>query len=501
MLKKSDLHEYQELAIDFLYEHDKALAIMPTGSGKTGCVLTTLQEMMAEGLIKRPLVVAPIRVAQLVWPAELDAWEHLYDFNLVYMAGPPKEWDKEADPLYESRLLWGAYQHAKQREDKRKPETVEKVASLKKSMGVAKRLMRRSELLPELHLTSFENLQWLCDSFEPGEWPFDAIIFDEIGKLKNPKSARFKALKKHAKHFKIVWGMTATPAPEGMENLFTQVYIVDGGKRWGRSFYQWRRNHFMQADYHGYNWIPLLGMNDKLYRDIDDLAFRIPDEMLSYRKSVVPVHIDVVMPKKVQELYKSMEKKMVVELEDGVDITAMSKASAAMKCRQIAQGFIYDEGKKPTILHEEKAHALADLIDSMQREPLLIAYEFEEDFVAIQKVWKNIPHIGKGVSKGQAEINQRDWNAGKLPVMAVHPRSAGHGLNLQAGGHNVCWFTFVWSLDDYQQTNERIDRQGQKYICYAHHIKTVGTSDARVYRVLESKHATQQGIIQAIRSV
>lgn len=495
MHKKSNLHEYQELAIDFLYEHDNALAIMPTGSGKTACVLTALQEMMDVGIVKRPLIVAPIRVAQLVWPAELDEWEHMHDTDMVYMAGAPKDWSEEAAPLRDSRLLWGKYTHAAKRGKDAK------AAVLKRELSDANRRLRRADLLPEMHLTSFENLQWLCDTFKPGDWPFDAIVFDEIGKLKNPKSTRFKALKRHAKHFKIVYGMTATPAPEGLENLFTQVYIVDGGKRWGKSFYQWRRKHFMQTDFYGYNWTPQIGMRAKLYADISDIAFRIPDEMLSYQKNIVPVHIDVVMPAKVKELYISMEKEMFLELENDADIVAMSKASAAMKCRQIAQGFIYDDSKIPTILHEEKIHALADLIDSMHREPLLIAYEFEEDFAAICKLWKNIPHIGRGVSKGQAEKNCDDWNAGKLPVMAVHPKSAGHGLNLQHGGHNICWYTFVWSLDEYQQTNERIDRQGQKHICYGHHIKAVGTSDARVYSALTSKKVSQQGVIDSIRSL
>lgn len=503
MLQKSDLHEYQNLAIDFLYEHNNALAIMPTGSGKTVTTLTALDELMADGHIKRPLVVAPIRVAQLVWQAEVAQWGHLSDVDIIYMAGGPKEWDKDIPALIDSRVAFGKYQHAARRA-KTKSEK-DDAEALRKTMLRAGRAARKAELPGEIYLTSFENLQWLCEVFNPGEWPFDALVFDEIGKLKNPTSKRFKALKRHIKAFhdmdRPVWGLTATPAPEGMEDLFTQVYIVDGGKRWGRSFYQWRQRHFMQTDFHGYDWMPLIGMREKLYRDIDDLAFRIPEEMLTYTKNIVPNHIDVVLPPKVMERYKQMEKEMFLELEKGTDITALSKAAAAVKCRQIAQGFIYDDERVPTILHEEKQHALADLIDSMAREPLLIAYEFEEDFTAIQKVWKNIPHIGKGVSKAAAAANRDKWNAGQLPAMAVHPQSAGHGLNLQHGGHNICWYTIIWPLDNYQQTNERIDRQGQKHICYGHHIRALGTSDERVYDTVTQKGVKQQDVIKAIRSV
>ena len=341
---------------------------------------------------------------------------------------------------------------------------------------------------------------WICDVWPPGESPFDLWIFDEIGKLKNPKSLRYKEVKKHTAKVPIVWGLNGTPAPEGMLDLFAQVSIVDGGRLWGKSFYKWRQEYFRPLDFKGFKWGPQYGTLERLTTQLNTVAFRVDESQLSYQKTMLHSQIPVQLPTKARSLYEEMEKEMSLTVED-VDITAFSAAAASMKIRQLAQGFVYDEYGDAHVVHTEKAHALADLIDEMQGEPLLVAYEFAQDLRAIQRVWPNVPYLGQGVSSAKATEHVRRWNNRELPVLALHPFSAGHGLNLQKGGSHICWYALPWPLESYMQTNGRIDRQGQTRACFGHHIVALDTVDQRVSAALRDKGATQQTIIDAIRRV
>jgi hypothetical protein len=505
MRKKSELHEYQQNAIDWLYEHDGALALLPVGAGKSVIGWTAAQELMQAGHVKRPLVFAPLRVAQLVWPTEREQWEHLQHEPIVEWGGEPSSWD---DSLWrDSRVLWGKIQSAEGRLPKVK-DTIKRrevEAALAQNRAEYKRVNRmiNASNPPEcLHVTSYENLMWLCDLYEPGQSPFDLWIFDEIGKLKNPKSPRYKEVKKHTKMARIVWGLNGTPAPEGMEDLFAQVRIVDKGRLWGDSFYKWRQAYFMPIDYNSYKWRPVHGMKDKLMGDLNTVAFKVDESQLAYQSSMQHGTVPVVLPPKARAQYDEMEKTFALEFGDeDENIVAFSAAAKAMKLRQIAQGFIYDEEGQAHIIHEEKAHALADLIDELNGEPLLVAYEFGQDLEAIRRVWKNVPYLGQSVPAATAKMYIENWNAKKSPVLALHPFSAGHGLNLQHGGSHICWYALPWPLESYMQTNGRIDRQGQTKACFGHHIIANDTVDARVSTVLRQKGADQQAIIDAIRRV
>lgn len=503
MRKKSELHSYQQAAIDYLYEHNSALALLPVGAGKSVIGWTTALELMRDGHVKRPLVLAPMRVAQLVWPQERAEWEHLKDADVVAWGGEPSLW---AESSYkESRVLWGRIKSIEARLPKQHDVLVRRdmEARLKEFREKYKRVnqMVRSAVPPEcLHVTSYENLMWICDVWAPGESPFDLWIFDEIGKLKNPKSPRYKEVKKHTAKVPIVWGLNGTPAPEGFLDLFAQVTIVDGGKLWGKSFYKWRDEYFRPLDFKGYKWGPQYGTIERLTKQLNTVAFKVDETQLSYQKTMMHSAIPVELPHSARELYEEMEKEMALEVNN-TDITAFSAAAASMKLRQLTQGFVYDETGASHIVHEEKAHALADLIDELQGEPLLIAYEFTEDLRAIQRVWKNLPYLGQGVSSSKAEEYVRRWNNRDVPVLALHPFSAGHGLNLQKGGSHICWYALPWPLESYLQTNGRIDRQGQTRMCFGHHIVANDTVDQRVSAALRDKNATQQSIIDAIRRV
>lgn len=517
MRPKSSLHEYQQKAIDWIFEHDRSLALMPVGAGKTVVTMTALQELMAEGVVKRPLVFAPMRVAENVWPYEGREWEHLKDLPIVCWGGAPENW---APSLWRrSREVWGQRTSAEARLPKvidtikrRVLET--RLAELTSEERRVNKEARKATLPLAVHVTSFENLPWLTDLYAPGESPFDAWVFDEIGKLKNPKSPRYKAARKHTAGVPIVIGLNATPAPEGFADLFAQVSIVDNGKLWGKSFYGWRQRFFTPADYMGYNWRLQLGAADLLLKDLNTLAFKVDETQLSYQKSMSHSQIVVDLPPKARVAYDDMEKRMAMELNDfqngsgsvgaknaPTDIVAMSMAAASMKLRQISNGFVYDEDGAAHILHEEKAHALAELIDDMGREPLLVSYDFTEDLEAIRRVWKNAPYLGQGIGSAAAKETIDKWNRRQLPVLALHPFSAGHGLNLQAGGSHIAWYSLPWPLESWLQVNGRIDRQGQKRACFSHSIVAKDTIDERVWTVLSAKDATQQGIIKAIRSI
>lgn len=504
MRLKSDLHGYQQSAIDFLYEHNSALALLPVGAGKSVIGWTTAQELMRDGHVKRPLVFAPMRVAQLVWPQERAEWEHLKDEDIVSWAGEPSSWDEDSNYRV-SRVLWGKINSAEGRlpkiSDPIKRREVE--ADLAANRAEYKRVnqMIRSSVPPEcLHVTSYENLMWICDVWKPGESPFDLWIFDEIGKLKNPKSPRYKEVRKHTAKAKIVWGLNGTPAPEGFEDLFAQVQIVDGGRLWGKSFYTWRQSYFAPADYQGYKWRLQYGAKEKLLSDLNSVAVRVDEADLAYQRTMQHSPIKVIMPGKARYLYQEMEKEMALVV-NATDITAFSAAAASMKLRQLTQGFVYDEDGKAHIVHEEKQHALADLIDEMNGEPLLVAYEFSEDLEAIRRVWKNVPYLGQGVSSAKAQEYVDRWNRRELPVLALHPFSAGHGLNLQKGGSHICWYALPWPLESYIQTNGRIDRQGQTRACFGHHIVVADSMDERVSAALRDKDVDQEAIIKAIRRV
>jgi SNF2 family DNA or RNA helicase len=504
MRKKSELHGYQQDAIDFLYDRNAALALLPVGAGKSVIGWTAAQELMLDGHIKRALVIAPMRVAQLVWPTERAEWEHLKDEPIVAWGGEPSGWGE--DNIYkDSRVLWGKITSAEGRLPQisntiKRREVEAALAGYRAEYKRVNQMVRASALPECLHVTSYENLMWLCDVWSPGESPFDLWIFDEIGKLKNPKSPRYKEVKKHTAKAKIVWGLNGTPAPEGFEDLFAQVTVVDGGRLWGKSFYTWRQTYFAPADFQGYKWRLQWGAKDRLLADLNTLAVRVDEADLAYQRTMQHSPIKVIMPGKARHLYQEMEKEMALVVNN-TDITAFSAATASMKLRQLTQGFVYDEEGKTHIVHEEKAHALADLIDAMNGEPLLIAYEFSEDLEAIRRVWKNVPYLGQGVSAAKAQDYVTRWNNRELPVLALHPFSAGHGLNLQKGGSHICWYALPWPLESYQQTNGRIDRQGQTRACFGHHIVVADSMDERVSEALRSKDVDQDAIVKAIRRV
>jgi hypothetical protein len=512
----SDIDEWQHKAIDALFNNDEQLALLDTGFGKTMVAMTAGQELIEAGVVKNPIVFAPLRVAQVNWPDERFEWEHLQLVKMVEWGGAPEDW---APSIWrDSRILWGQRTWIEQRLPKvvdtlERRKLDDKLANLISAERHVNKALRAAVLPPGTwHVASFENVTWFCDLYAPGDSPFDLWIVDETGKVaRNPKSPRYKALKKHMPKAPLRWGLNATPAPEGAEDLFGQVQVVAGKRIWGSSFYQWRQKYFAPADFMGYSWRLQIGAFDLLMKDLNSVAFRVPSEALAYQKNITHRQILVDLPPKARAAYDEMEKTMAVELAakgfdvDTLDpIVAMSEAAASTKLRQITQGYLYevdDKGRRTVhILHEEKINAVAELIDSMGREPLLVAYAFDQDLDNLRKIWKDIPYLGQGVSATTAADHIARWNKRELPVLALHPASASHGLNLQYGGHHITWLALPWSLDAFKQTSERLDRRGQTHNVYSHHIVARDTIDQKVGEALTSKDAAQALIIKAIRS-
>lgn len=449
MRKKTELREAQDKTITILYEEDCVLAILPMGAGKTAAGLTAIAELIANRHIECALVLAPKNVAELVWPAEICEWEHLHHLMVQVVSGTPVQ--------REHKLL---HTHA------------------------------------DVYVVGIDNTQWLCGVLEklPKDHKlFDLLCIDEISRFKSPKGKRAKALAKLAGRWKQRWGMTGTPRPNGLEDLFMPVRILSDGRVWGKSFYQWRQRNFFPTDWQQYNWAPLPGAKERLQEQIDAISVTVsgmPD-MPPYQ----PVFHWLDMPEEAWTMYRDMEKQLVsIHWDDDKEtwIDAANKAVATGKLSQLAQGFMYHgEEREPKWVHTVKADYLQDMLEGLD-ENVLVSYEFQEDLAELLRRYPKTPYLGAGVKPRAVKENERRWNLQELPRMFLHPASAGHGLNLQHGGHQFIWYAMTWSAELYDQTLKRIHRPGQTMPCFGHHILMRDTIDEIKYDRVINKMTEQE---------
>ena len=415
MRPQTDLREYQQRIATFLYEHDEALNVLRPGGGKTAAALTAIVELLRDGVIRHALIIAPKRVARVVWPDEISEWAHTAGLTYAVLDGLPEQ---RLDQL--------------------------------------RTVPRR-----DLTIIGLDIVPWLVDALE--KYPvdsriFDLLVIDEVSRLRNPTGVRAKALAKHAHHWKMIWGLSGTLRPSGAEDLFMSARVVTRGKLWGRSFYQWRKEHFYPVDYMGYNWKPLPGAEDKLNAAIAPLTVTVAEgEMPRVEPIVVLDRIELADEARIE--YDRMEERLLAEVDDDT-VLAASAAVATGKLAQMANGFIYDEAHQAHTLHAGKFNWLTDLIEEATG-PTLLIYEFREDLRVLRNLLPGLPYLGAGVSDKQSAENIRAWNAGELPFMGLHPASGGHGLNLQFGGADMAWIGPTWSPELWEQTIARIARPGQ----------------------------------------
>lgn len=440
---KYEPHDYQKYAIDYIETHPISAVLLDMGLGKTSITLTALNDLLFDSFeLRRILVIAPLRVARDTWPVELDKWDHLKYIRYSVVIGTEKQ--------------------------------------------------RRAALLQnaEIYLINRENVKWLIQNHT---FDFDMVVIDELSSFKDHGSQRFKALRKIRPFVKRVVGLTGTPSPNGLMDLWAEINILDMGQRLGR-FIGGYRDRFFLPDKRNqqmvFSYKPRENAEEAIYAQIADICISMKSMDYLNMPECVMNRVEVHLSAQEMSLYKRLKKDLILPLEDG-DIDAANAVSLSNKLLQMANGAAYSEDKKVFAIHDRKLDALEDLIEAANGKPVLIAYWFQHDLVRIQKRFP--------IKKLDTSADIKNWNAGKIPIAVIHPASAGHGLNLQSGGSTLIWFGLTWSLELYQQTNARLWRQGQKETVIIHHIVTKGTMDEDVLKALQSKENIQSALMDAVK--
>ena len=331
------------------------------------------------------------------------------------------------------------------------------------------------------------------------QWKWDVCVIDELSSFKSSKAKRFRALKKVRPYFKRIIGLTGTPAPNSLIDLWPQIYLLDGGSRLGKTITGYRERYFIPGKRNQnvvYNWELREGAKESIHNKIKDICISMSaDDYLDVPNEIINI-ININLPKKVKNEYKKLEKELVLEL-DNEDIAASNAAVLTNKLLQMSNGAIYSEDNTVIEIHDEKLKALTEIIDTANGKPILVFYNFKHDYDRILS-YLNLKKIKVKRLRDQEDI--KEWNKGKIPVLLIHPASSGHGLNLQYGGNIIVWFGLTWSLELYQQANARLHRQGQKEHVIIHHLVSKNTVDEDVMKALEGKEVNQNILLEAVKA-
>jgi SNF2 family DNA or RNA helicase len=444
-------HEYQIRAMQMLTSLPGAAMFADPGLGKTSTTLGAFAVLRQQGLTKGMLVVAPLRPAYRVWPLEVLKWDDFSDLRVEVLHGPKKD------------------------------------AALAREA--------------DIYVINYEGLKWLSKQLEGREMPFDILVLDESSKVKDTKTLRYKTLRALRDRFARVWALTGTPAPNGIENLFGQIYMLDGGARLGRFITHCRRAYFDEAPQRGgYSlWYPKPGAREAVQAQIEDIAMSLRAEDYLKLPRLIENVVSVDLPGSVWGAYRELEDEFLTDLSQG-RVTASTAAVKAMKLRQIVGGGVYDDSGEALHMHNAKVTALLDLIEEQEGQPLLVAVAFRHEVDRIREaLGEDVPYLGGGVSSAEANRIVDAWNRGEIPVLLAHPTSVAHGLNLQSGGNALVWYGLTWSQEEHQQMIARIWRQGQTKPCVVHYLIADGTIDEKVVQVLRDKTASQNALLNALK--
>lgn len=439
-------HAYQEHATKWILDHPHCGLFLDMGLGKTVITLSAVKQLIDNLEVFKVLVVAPLRVASTVWAEEIEKWDHLHGLRAVKVLGSQQQ-----------RML-ALCQDA------------------------------------DIYIINRENVDWLV-SYKGRRWDFDMVVLDELSSFKSPSSGRFRAMRRALPYIRRLVGLTGTPAPNGLIDLWSQIYLLDKGERLGRTLGSFRTAFFTPGKHNGnvvYEWRLRPDTEDVIYRRISDLCI----SMRSIDYLTMPecnlIRMPVSLPKTALSALAAMEHDLIVTL-DGEAVTAQSAAVLTGKLLQMANGAVYDPEGGIHEIHDAKLDALADLVEQANGSPVLVYYSYKHD---LQRILGRFPDA-RVLSTPQ---DVADWNEGKLQLMLAHPDSAGHGLNLQKGGHIMVWFGLTWSLEKYQQANARLYRQGQTHPVTIYHLIAEGTMDERVMRILDGKEQRQDDLIEAVKA-
>lgn len=438
-------HGYQKRAIQMVIDKPKMGLFLSMGLGKTVITLTAIQDLMYDYFeITKVLVIAPLRVAEDTWSRESEKWDHLKDLRI-------------------SKIL-----------------------------GTAAQRKAAVEAEADIYVLNRENVVWLVENHK--RWDFDMIVIDELSSFKNPQSKRFRALRKVIVKSSRVVGLTGTPSPNSLMDLWAQIYLLDRGERLGRTLGAYREEFFQPGARNGYvvyKWDLRQGAQEEIEKRISDLCV----SMSAKDYLTLPKRIDNVIPIKLSEqelgLYKTLESEQLLHLSEEDDIVALSAAAVMTKLLQIANGRAYNTEGEPVDIHQKKLEALREIIEDTDS-PVLVFYSFRHDLEAIREAIPEARELG-----GPKDI--KDWNEGRVRILLAHPASVGYGLNLQDGGHTIVWYGLTWSLELYQQANARLYRQGQEKPVIIHHLVAEGTVDEQVMKALEAKDMSQAALLAALK--
>ena len=440
-------HPYQMKAVQFLVENGSGQLWLDPGLGKTSITLQALKILRAAKAINKVLILAPLRPTYAVWPEEISKWDNFNDLTISILHGQNKD-HRHGDKSF-------------------------------------------------IHVINFEGLQWLT---KKNHFPYDALIVDEISYLKNTRTERFKALSPMLNNFKRRFGLTGSPAPNSLMDVFGPQLVIDRGATFGKYITHFRTAYFHPTGYGGYEWALKVNADKEIYEKLANKVLRMKAEDYLDMPELITNKVHVTLPAKIKVMYKQLEDKLLLDINEN-KVTASTAAVAVGKCQQIANGAIYLDGedKDIQILHDEKINAVLELIEGMNGKPCLIGYHFRHDLIRLQKAFPNAPFIGSGITGKEMQIIIDDWNAGKHPVLLAHPQSAGHGLNLQGSGHAVIWFSNTWSLEIYEQFIRRLWRQGQRNNIIVHQVIAKDTIDEAIVAATSRKDKSQQALMNAIK--
>ncbi len=444
-------HDYQSYATDFILTHPVAAILLQMGLGKSVITLTAIRELLNRGEVKKVLVVAPLRVARDTWPEEIRKWDHLKGLTFSVAVGTADE--------------------------------------------------RRAAVTAgsEVTIINRENVPWLVEqSGIPFRW--DMVVIDELSSFKNWQAKRFRSLMKVRPFVKRIVGLTGTPSPNGHMDLFAEYRLLDMGERLGRFIGRYREAYFSPDRWGNgqvFSWKLRPGADEAIYRKISDITVSMKSVDHLKMPECVINEVPVRMDQRERAQYETLKEQLFLRVvnRDGVyEVDAKNASVLCGKLSQLANGAVYSDEGGIARIHDRKLDALEDLIESANGNPLLVAYWFQHD---LWRMKERFPEIQ--VLKSPEDI--RDWNAGRIPVAAIHPASCGHGLNLQAGGSTLVWFGLTWSLELYQQTNARLWRQGQQAeTVVIHHIVTEDTIDEQILQALRGKDQSQEKLINAVKA-
>lgn len=442
-------HEYQRFAIEKIIELPETGLLMDMGLGKTVITLTAINCLMYDMFeVSKVLVIAPKRVAEDTWTTEAGKWDHLQHLRISRVLGNQRE----------------------------------RLAALATDADV--------------YVINRENVVWLVEQCRK-TWPFDMIVVDELSSFKSNQAKRFKALKQVRPLASRFVGLTGTPAPNGLLDLWPQMYLIDRGERLGKNITGYRNRYFYPGKSNGfvvYSYEPKPGAEEAIQQRIADICISMKAEDYLHMPELIVNDIPVYMDPAEVDRYQELEREKLMAV-DGEQITALNAAAVYNKLLQMANGSVYTDDNTVVDIHSKKLEALAEILDTSNGQPVLVFYNFRHDYDRLMSAFKNYK---PRTLRCQTDI--RDWNAGRVPLLLAQPASMGHGLNLQSGGHIIVWYGLNWSLELYQQANARLYRQGQKQGVIIHRLVTKGTVDEEVIKRLESKDVTQDSLLDALKA-